>query len=127
MQKYVLNPKPEKSVRVFGRGLRVSAKGSATVCKVLTGMALPQGKQFIENLLNRKTSIQGKYYSSVSEQLSVLLKSAEANTEFKGLSPERMFIHASAHKGFTFQTPRRFKHRGKRRKVTIIQLILQQR
>ncbi|MBL7160372.1 MAG: hypothetical protein ISS93_00780 [Candidatus Aenigmarchaeota archaeon] len=127
MQKYVKNPKPEKSVRVFGRGLRISSKSSAIVCKVLTGKSLPKGQSLLEGLISRKQNLSGKYYTNVVEELSNLLKIAEANAEFKGLSPERMFIHASAHQGFTFQTPRRFKLRGRQRKISHIQLILEQR
>jgi len=127
MQKYVLNPKPHKSVKVFGRGLRVSAKSSAIVCRAIAGLTLPKGKEFIEKLVNGKASINGKYYTNVAREIYSLLKLAEANTEFKGLDPSRMFIHASAHEGFTFQTPRRFKHRGMARKINHIQLILVQR
>ena len=127
MHRYVMNPKPEKSVRVYGRALRISLKDSMVLCKAISGMTLPKGKQLLENLVTEKTSLGGKYYTSTAQTISGLLQSAETATEFKGLTPERMFIHASAHQGFSFQTPRRFKHRGKSRNVTHVQLILQQR
>ena len=127
MHKYVLNPKPGKSVKVFGRALRVSTKSSVKVCSAITGKSLLKGKLFVENLVSQKHSLDGKYYTKSAKEIAGLLQSAEANAEFKGLDPTKMFIHASAHQGFTFMTPRRFKLRGRSRKVTHIQLILQQR
>jgi ribosomal protein L22 len=127
MHKYVMNPRPEKSVKVFGRGLRISLKSSVRVCRAITGLSLPRGRKLVEDLMSGKRSLDGKYYTNVAREISALLRLAEANSEFKGLDPSRMFIHASSHKGFTFQTPRRFKHRGKTRKITHIQLILEQR
>lgn len=127
MQRYVLNPKPEKSVRVYGRGLRISAKSSAVVCKALTGKSLPKAQELVDSLLARKASLDGKYYTNIAKELSSLLKTAEANAEFKGLPPERLFLNASAHEGFTFRTPRRFKLRGRKKKIAHIQLVFQQR
>lgn len=127
MEKYVANPKPEKSVKVFGRGLRISTKDSVIICKSIKGLSLPKGKTFLDDLIHQRVSIGGKYYTGAAQEVFSLLNSAESTTEFKGLAPERMFISASAHKGFRFQTPRRFKQRGRRRMVTHIQLILEQR
>jgi len=125
--KYTLNPKPEKSVRVFGRGLRISTKYSTIVCRAITGMNLGKGKGFLEDLISQKRSLGGKYYTNISDALLGLLKSAEANAEFKGLDADRMIIHASAHKGFTFWRPRRLKMRRTKRKATNIQIVLEER
>lgn len=127
MYRYVLNPKPGKSVRVYGRGLNVSPKKSQVVCRAIKGMNLEKGKIFVEKLLQKKTDIDGKYYTNVAREMLSLLKSAEVNTEFKGLDPSRMFIHASAHEGMVYMTPRRFKLRGRARRLAHIQIILQQR
>ena len=127
MQRYALEPKTEKSVKVFGRGLRISTKNSVIMCRAITGMILPKAQSLVENLLTRQQSLDGKYYTNVCKELLPLLKLAESNSEFKGLDPSRMFIHASAHEGFTFHTPRRFKRRGRKKKVTHLQLVLQKR
>ncbi len=127
MHKYVSNPDPKKSVRVYGRGTRVSAKESASICRAISGLPLPKGRKFLERLVEGVENLRGKHHTGAALEISGLLKSAEANTEFKGLAPERMVIHASAHKGFSFATPRRFKQRGKSRSVTNIQVILEQR
>ncbi len=127
MLKYTLNPKPEKSVKVYGRGLRISGKSSVLVCRAITGMNLDKGKKFLQTLVSRSQSLNGKYYTNVSKEILNLLNQAENNTEFKGLDPGRMVIHASAHKGFTFYRARRFKMRRQKRKVTNIQIVLVQR
>lgn len=127
MLKYAQNPKPGNSVKVYGRNLRISRKSSAIVCRVLTGFNLDKGKRLLENLIAQKESLDGKYYTNVAKELSLLLRQAESNAEFKGLDTSRLFIHASAHKGFTFWRPRRFKLRRRKRKMTNIQLVLEQR
>lgn len=127
MRKYVRNPKPEKSVKVFGRGLRISNKNSVLVCKKISGMNLEKGKVFLERLVSKKESMDGKYYTNAAKEISQLLMQAEHNADFKGLDTSRIIIFASAHKGFTFWRPRRFKLRRRKRKVTHIQIVLEQR
>lgn len=127
MRGYTHNPKPEKSVKVYGRGLRVSTKNSVTVCRAINGTHLNKGKRLLAGLLSQKESIGGKYYTNIAKELSTLLDSAAGNAEFKGLDPNKLLIHASSHKGFSFRRPRRFKMRGERRKVTNIQIVLEER
>jgi len=127
MIRYAYNPKPEKSVRVYGRGLRISRKSSVTVCRALSGKSLSKGKALLSGLLTQSRSLRGKYYTNVAKELDRLLNSAVNNAESKGLDPNKMVIHVSAHRGFTFRRPRRFKMRGERRKVTNIQLVLEER
>lgn len=127
MEQYAHNPNPKKSVRVSGRGIRVSTKNSVKVCSVITGMNLEKGKRLLSNLVDQKESLDGKFYTNISSSLLELLESAQNNAEFKGLEPGKMVIHASAHKGFRFYRPRRFKMRRQKRKVTNIQVVLEAR
>ncbi len=127
MLRYAFNPNPKKSARVYGRALRISTKNSVIVCKAITGMNLQKGKKFLEDLISKRNNLNGRYYTNVTKELLKLVKSAEANAEFKGLDTERLIIHASAHKGFTFMRPRRLKMRRTRRKITNIQIVLQQK
>ena len=125
--RYAYNPKPEKSVKVYGRGLRISRRSSVTVCRALSGRNLEKGKLLLSGLLTEKQSLRGKYYTNVAKELDRLLTSAANNAEAKGLDPSKLFIHISAHKGFSFRRARRFKMRGERRKVTNIQVVLEER
>lgn len=125
--KYAFNPKPEKSAKAYGLGLRISTKSSAQVCKAVKGKNLAKGKRLMENLLVKKESLDGKHYTNVAKEMLNLLKSAETNAEFKGLDTEKLVIHASAHRGFTMFRPRRFKMRGEHKKITNLQVVLVQK
>ena len=127
MLRYVMNPKPQKSVKVYGRALRISTKNSVKVCSEISGRPLKKAKKLLEDLITQKRSLNGKYYTNISKTLLKLLESAKKNAEFKGLDPEKMIVHASAHKGFTFWRPRRFKLRGTKRKMTHIQIFLEEK
>ncbi len=126
MFRYALNPGKEKSVHVFGRGLRISRKNSTVVCREISGKTLPKAITFVEWLVRGEQNLDGKHYTNAAKEILQMLKSAENNAEFKGLEAERLIVNASAHQGFRFLRPRRFKMRRQRRKVTNIQLVLQE-
>lgn len=127
MSRYAYNPDPKKSAKTFGRGSRISQRSSNVVCSKISGMSLDKGRSFLMNLLIQKESIGGKYYTNVTKELLNLLRSAESNAEFKGLDPGKLMIHASAHTGFTFYRPRNWKRRMEKRKITNVQLVLEER
>ena len=127
MIKYSLNPKASKSAKVYARALRISRKSSVLICKHLSKMKLEKGKKFLHNLIEEKENLKGKYYTNVAKELSGLLASAEANAEAKGLDLNKLQIFASAHKGFTFWRPRNWKQRRTKRKITNIQIVLEER
>ncbi len=127
MHKYAFNPDPKSSVRVYGRGLRVSGRSSALICRKVSGMSLEKAKRLLENLVSQKQSLDGKYYTNASKELLGLLKSGESNAENKGLDASRLLVHASSHKGFTYMRPRRLKLRGMQRKMTNLQVVLMER
>lgn len=127
MVNYALPANPQKSVMVYGRALRISRKSSVTVCRAITGKPLDKGKALLGRLALQKESLQGRYYTNVVKELSGLLDSAAKNAEFKGLDPNKLVIHASAHKGFTFYRPRSWKRRREQRKIANIQIVLTER
>lgn len=113
-------------MKAYGRGLRISSKTSVIVCRAISGKTLEKGKKLLEGLADQRIDLQGRYYSKVSGQLLSLLKASEQNAEFKGLDTSRLVIHASAHKGFTYYRPRRFKMRRTQIKATNIQIVLKE-
>ncbi|NIO23272.1 MAG: hypothetical protein GTN38_04575 [Candidatus Aenigmarchaeota archaeon] len=127
MNRYALKLNPKKSARAYGRALRISAKSSGVVCKAISGRNLAKGKELLQDLIEQRRDLDGKYYTNSSKGILNVIRSAEANAEFKGLDPNRLIIFASAHKGFTFVRPRRLKMRRTRRKMTNIQVVLQQK
>lgn len=127
MTNYALNLNPKKSARAYGRALRISTKSSTIVCRAVSGKNLVKGKILLQDLVDQKRSLEGKYYTNASKQILNVIKSAEANAEFKGLDLGRLVIFASSHKGFTFMRPRRLKMRRTKRKMTNIQVVLHQK
>jgi len=127
MNRYALNLNPKKSAKVYGRALRISTKSSTIVCRAISGKNLAKGKRLLRDLIEQKRDLEGKYYTNSSKGILNILRSAEANAESKGLDLNRLIIFASAHKGFTFIRPRRLKMRRTRRKMTNIQMVLQQK
>ncbi len=124
MLRYAFNPKGEKSARAYGRGLRISRKSSEILCSNITGRSLLRGRRLLSDLIARRRSLNGKYYTNAAREMLDLLGSAQANAEAKGLDPDKLSIHASAHRGFTFWRSRRFKMRRQKRKVCNLQIVL---
>jgi len=127
MNKFAFNPEKEKSARVYGRGLAISRKSSVLVCKKVTGMRSDKAKQLLNNMINQKQSLDGKFYTNISKEMISLINSAEKNAEDKGLDTEKLHIHASAHKGFGFFKPRGWKRKKKKKKTANLQIVLVQR
>ena len=117
----------KKSAKVLGRSLPISTKDSVSICRNITGLNLEKGKTFMLGMLSEKRSIDGKFHTKAAFEIAKLLNSAERNAEFKGLDTSRMIIHASAHEGYTFYRPRRFKMHRQKKKVTHVQIVLLQK
>ncbi len=124
MPEYATYPKCRNVVKVYGRSLRISTKNSVEVCRAISGMRLDKAIEFLERLLAKKESLNGKYYTNVVKELLKLLHSAKSNAEYKNLDALKMIVHASAHKGFTFHRPRRLKLARVKMKITNIQVVL---
>lgn len=127
MLRYTFNPNPKKSAKAYGRSLNISTKNAVVVCRKISGMHISKGKKLLEDLLEKRRDINGKYYTNTVKEILNVLNSAEKNAEFKGLDTNKLVIFASAHKGFTFFRPRRTKMRRTRRKITHVQIVLQQK
>lgn len=127
MLRYVLNLDKKRSAKAYGRNLRISTKNSVIVCRAINGLRYSKGKKLLEDLINKKRNLNGKYYTKTATEILNILESAKNNAEAKGLDINKLVIHASAHKGFRFYTPRRFKLRRRSTKNTNIQIILEER
>lgn len=95
---------------------RVSLKHSLILCKKLKGKKLEKARVFLEDLVKRKTSIEGKYYQKAATTFLELLRTAEANARQKGLNLEKLFIkQIKADKGLRFPRPRSLWHLRRQR------------
>jgi len=124
MIRYAFKANEKKSAKAYGLALRISRKNSTIVCRAINRRSLENGKKFLQDLINKKRSIDGKYYTKTATEILKIVESAEKNAEFKGLDTSKLIIHASAHKGFTFIRPRNLKRSGEKRKISNIQIVL---
>jgi ribosomal protein L22 len=83
-----------------GRNLRISTKDSIILCERIRGLRLEKAKNFLKNLIDKKASINGKYYTNTAKQILQLLEQAEANARIKNLNIDKLFVQsAKADKG----------------------------
>jgi large subunit ribosomal protein L22 len=123
---YSVHPDPEKTAIASAREVPVKPKHVVNVCKAIKGMRLEQAKTYLENVQtldqavpfrryirqvkHRKGGIgPGQYPVKAAKAVLLMLQGAEANAEYKGLDPEKMFVaHAAMQKAPPIQgsTPR---------------------
>lgn len=108
---------------------RISFKHSITICKSLRKKRVEKAKNFLENLIDRKINLDGKYHPNAAKKILQILKEAEANAKVKGLDPEKIFIKTvKADKGPKFIRPKsRWRLRGRKAKSTNITIIVEER
>lgn len=108
---------------------RISLKHSVAVCKEIRNKKLEWAKNFLENLIDKKISLEGKYHTNAAKQILKILESAEANARVKNLNPGKLFVKsAKADKGEVFVKPKsRWRFRGRKAKVTRIEIELEER
>ncbi|MBI5347436.1 MAG: hypothetical protein HZB66_02405 [Candidatus Aenigmarchaeota archaeon] len=110
--------------RASGIGLGISAKDAMVVCSVIRKKPLKRSRRLLDDLITKKRSLRGKYYTNAAESIRELLASCEKNAEFKGLDSDLLFVHASAHKGMNIRRRRRKAGFGSRMKRTNVEIIL---
>lgn len=108
---------------------RISFKKTLVLCRKLKGIKLDKAKKLLEDLIDKKMHIDGKFFTNASKKILELLKSAEANAKQKNLNMERLFVKiAKVDKGEKFIRPKsRFKFRGREAKSTNIEIVLEER
>ncbi|HDD70638.1 MAG TPA: 50S ribosomal protein L22 [Candidatus Woesearchaeota archaeon] len=106
----------ENMAKAVGLALPISSKVSREVCAKIRGMKLDKAKTLLEDVIALKAAIPyrrytgdvphqagvgpGRYPVKASMHILKILKAAEANAQFKGLSINNLFIkHVSAQKG----------------------------
>ncbi|HEB37067.1 MAG TPA: 50S ribosomal protein L22 [Thermoplasmatales archaeon] len=107
---------PEKTARAYGYELHCSPKDSINIAHALRGMRLIDAKKYLEDVIALKRAVPfrthkkkvshrkgmgpGRYPRKAAKYILDVLKNAENNAEYKGLSPEDMVItHIAAYKG----------------------------
>lgn len=123
---YTFEPK-QKHAKVHGSSLRVSAKASNTICRTIKKKTLARSKRLLMNLISKKQSLDGKYYTKAAKEMLNLLNSCEKNAEFLGLDADRLMVHATATHGAAFHRRRRKGAFGSKLKSAYIEIMLIER
>jgi len=105
--------------------LSVSTKTATKICRFLKGKKLGETKKVLNDLINEKISLNGKYYTNTCKEILKVLESVESNARVKGLNLESMKVLISAHRGPTLHRGRRrWRKFGTRLKMSQIQVVL---
>ncbi|PIV69411.1 MAG: hypothetical protein COS07_00850 [Candidatus Aenigmarchaeota archaeon CG01_land_8_20_14_3_00_37_9] len=107
----------------------VSLKDSNFLFKHIRNKQTDKAKTLLNELLLKKKSLEGRYFTKASKRIIELIESGESNAEAKGLDKEKLFIkHAQANKSFGFMLPKsRWSHRGRKAKICELKLELEER
>lgn len=108
---------------------KVSSKHSLIVCRKIRGMKTDKAKKFLEDVLNEKRSLDGKYYTNTVEKYLEILKAAVANAKEKNLAADRLFVrNAISNRGEEqYRARTRWRLRGRKGRSTNIEIILEER
>lgn len=108
---------------------RVSKKDAVVIFKRLKNKSTEKAKKFLNNLIEMKQDINGKYYTGASKEILNLVKEAENNAESLDLDRDKLFIkEAVVNQSFRFMLPKsRFSHRGRRAKICHLKITVEER
>jgi len=105
--------------------LSISPLNSVKVCRKINRKKFVDAKKTLEELLNKKTSLDGKYFTKTSKEILKLLNQLENNAKNKNLDVNTLFLFISASKGPTMHRARRISQKfGSRLKMCHIQAVL---
>lgn len=120
----------QKTINATSVAERISFKQSMDVADAIRKKNLAKAKNFLEEVLDEKKTIDGKkIFPKATKAFLVLLKSAEANAKQKNMNTEKLFVKiAKADKGFKYVRPKSLaKYRGREAKVTSISVVLEEK
>ena len=119
----------QEKISIASRPLaKVSKKDSVVLFKHINNKSVKKAKTLLNELLEEKRSINGRYFTKASEEILNLIKDCEANAEAKGLDMEKLFVrHTQTNKTSGFMLPKsRWTHRGRRAKICELKLELEE-
>jgi ribosomal protein L22 len=103
---------------------RVSTITSEIVCGEINRMIFRKAKAFMEDLVDEKQSIKGKYYTNVAVEVLSLVRLLESNAINRGITPDDMELFICAHMGPKMLRGRRKRNYGMKIKISHIHAIL---
>lgn len=118
-----------KTATAKGTSAPISFRHSRIICREIRGKKVGKVKKILEAVLDKKRSLDGKYYTKTVEKILDIIKSAEANAKQKNLVVERLFIKkATADKGeASYRAKTRWNLRGRKQKSANIEIVVEER
>jgi len=113
---YSVKPDADKTAIASARNVPVKPKHVVNVCMAIKGMRLEQAKTYLEAVQREEAAVPfrryfrqvkhrrggigpGQFPVKAATKVLAVVQNAEANAEFKGLDPDRMWItHAAMQK-----------------------------
>lgn len=112
-------------------GAKISFKNSENVLKLIRNKRIGVAKKILNDLSKERAPLVGgkKFHTFASAQILNTLESAEANAKQKNIDAQKLFVRiAKADKGYKFIRPKTSaKFRGRRGKITNIEIVLEER
>ncbi|MCD6477349.1 MAG: hypothetical protein J7K26_04315 [Candidatus Aenigmarchaeota archaeon] len=116
--------KIEKDMACAWGTFPISYKHALVVARKINRKRLPIAKKFLDAIVAKKMSINGKYYTNACKKIINLIKNVETNATAKNLDPLEMMLFISVNKGPTMYRSRRKREYGLRLRRTNMQAIL---
>jgi ribosomal protein L22 len=118
-----------KTASTILRDARISFKKSQVLCHQIKGKKFEREKKFLQNLVDRKVTLDGKYYPKTASKFLEMFQSLEANAKVKKLDAGKLWIkQAKADKGLVFMRPRsRFRLRARKAKSASVEIVVEER
>lgn len=105
--------------------LRISHKDAVKFCKVINRKKLDDAKNTLNKISNKETTLDGKVYKKITDEMTRLLNNVESNARKKNLDTSKLFVFVSTHRGPTMhRNRRRWRKFGSRLKSCHVQLVL---
>lgn len=116
-----------RHAKACSENMRISHKTAAKLCAVIRGKKLNVARNLLKGLADETRDLEGKHHTKTADALLNLLQSCEKNAKSIGLDENILFVHASAHRGSTFQRRRRKSGFGSRLKTAHVEIMLLER
>lgn len=104
--------------------MRISAKNAMFLSAVIRRKKLSVVRRLLQDLVDGKRALDGKYYTKAAAGMLGLLESCEANAKALGLDAGTLFVHAAATRGANMRRSRRKSGFGSRLKSTNLEIML---
>ena len=134
---------PENNAKAVGVSLPISTKHSIEICNFVRGKSVERVKRLLEEVVKGKTAVPfkrftesvghrrgkmsaGRYPAKASKEILNIVKNAEANAQFKGLSVADLVVrHISSQRAAGAMHYGR--QRGRQQKRTTIEVVVEEK